>query len=120
MLVPKAEPEVEVRGRSALEQRREHDSDAMTASNHDSLHVAVEAAGEAWACDCADTLRAEGRAIAGGWPGTMTEARLRAAACAALHLGTPAVAPDLLDGLARRAYACAKRAWLARTGPEED
>lgn len=93
---------------------------AMTASKRDSLQIAVEAAGEAWASDCAETLRAEGRTIAGGWPGTMTEARLRARACAAQHLGTPVVAPAMLDGLARRAYACAKRAWMARTGPEED
>lgn len=92
----------------------------MSASNHNSLQVAVEAAGEAWACDWANTLQAEGRTIAGGWPGTMTEARLRTAACAAKHLGKPVVAPAMLDGLARRAYACAKRAWMARTGPEED
>jgi hypothetical protein len=92
----------------------------MTASNYDSLQLAVEAAGEAWACDCAETLRAEGRTIAGGWPGTMTEARSRTAACAAAHFGSKAVAPAMLDGLARRAYACAKRAWMARTEPEGD
>ena len=79
------------------------------------LERAVDAAGEAWAVDWANTLHGEGRPVSGGWPGTLSEARGRVAACIAKRVG-PArrIGPEELELLARRAYAAARKAWLAR------
>ena len=79
------------------------------------LERAVDAAGETWAVDWANTLHGEGRPVSGGWPGTLSEARGRVAACIAKRVG-PArrIGPEELELLARRAYAAARKAWLAR------
>jgi len=79
------------------------------------LERAVDAAGQAWALDWSNTLSGEGRSVSGGWPGTLSEARGRVALCVARRVG-PArrVSAEELESLARRAYAAARKAWLAR------
>jgi hypothetical protein len=82
---------------------------------HTALERVVDAAGEAWALDFSNTLHGEGRSVSGGWPGTLSEARGRVAACLARRPNvTRRVSAEELESLARRAYAAAKRAWLAR------
>jgi len=94
----------------------------MSSARHSgALERAVEAAGEAWASDWATALRHEGRAIAGGWPGTISEARQRVVACAMGQLGPRSnITPDELEALTRRAYEVAKKAWLARTELDDE
>jgi hypothetical protein len=82
---------------------------------HTALERVVDAAGEAWALDWSSALHGEGRSVSGGWPGTLSEARGRVAACLARRPNvTRRVSAEELESLARRAYAAAKKAWLAR------
>ncbi len=78
------------------------------------LERAVDAVGKAWAVDCSNTLHGEGRSVSGGWPGTLSEARSRVALCLAQRGTSQRVSSDELEVLARRAYASARKAWLAR------
>ncbi|MBK7583510.1 MAG: hypothetical protein IPI67_25375 [Myxococcales bacterium] len=77
----------------------------------------VEAIGQAWAQAKMEALRNEGRPIAGGWPGTMSEARARVSVCA--RSASRSAEADL-ETLARRAYVVAKATWLSRTAPDAD
>lgn len=95
--------------------RRHTSMTRSKASQLRALELAVDAAGVAWAAGFADALGKEGRAVAGGWPGTLSEARARVSQCAAGR-----VTPDELDQLTRRAYDAAKREWLERAGPTPD
>ena len=73
--------------------------------------------GDAWAQRVALDLRREQRTAAGGWPGTMSEARAHASA----HFrGKPLTAGELEDA-ARAVYQRARGRWLAyaRTDAEE-
>jgi hypothetical protein len=85
------------------------------------LENAALTAGEQWALSYRDEMRGQGRPIAGGWPGTLSEARARVAACLRLqerHGST--VTSAELTWLAKTAYARARRQWLAvaeRDGP---
>lgn len=86
------------------------------------LESAAEDAGQRWAKLCRDDLRLEGRRAAGGWPGTIAEARARVVAHLAPELrrrGMIALTHLELDTATRAAYASAKRDWLAR-GERED
>jgi hypothetical protein len=82
------------------------------------LERAADDAGKSWALGWADALLAEGRPVAGGWPGTMSEARARVVNCAraASYKGL-LLSESSLDALSRRAYLTAKAAWHTRTGP---
>jgi len=76
--------------------------------------------GDAWAQNVALDLRREQRTAAGGWPGTMSEARARATA----HfrgLSVSALTRDELENAARAVYQRARGRWLAyaRTDGEE-
>jgi hypothetical protein len=85
------------------------------------LAVLLGAAGEQWAIRWIENLRKEGRAVSGGWPGTISEARSQASASAAQYLGRKsALMPGDLDTLARRVYEGAKKAWMARAVSEPD
>jgi hypothetical protein len=72
--------------------------------------------GAAWARLLCDSMTQQGRAVLGGWPGTMLEARARVArqlddelvAC-----GMPPLRKDELDLATNAAYAQAKKDWLA-------
>lgn len=86
------------------------------------LERAAATTGEAWARGWLDELRSEGRAAAGGWPGTMTQARSRV---------RPRLVTDLarerLEGLtvvelesaARATYAQARDVWLSAAKADE-
>ena len=63
-------------------------------------------AGKAWAGAVRAELENEGRTVAGGWPGTMTEARARAS-----QLGSPGLSAAERTRLARILYAAAKDMW---------
>ena len=79
------------------------------------LELAVDAAGKAWAVGFAEALGREGRSVAGGFPGTISEARARVVQCIA---GRPrALSQSELDALTRRAYDAARRFWLQTAGP---
>jgi hypothetical protein len=79
------------------------------------LELAVDAAGKAWAIGFAEALGREGRSVAGGFPGTISEARARVVQCVA---GRPrAITQTELDALTRRAYDVARRFWLQTAGP---
>lgn len=75
----------------------------------------VEAEAGAWAERLADATNAEGRPVAGGWPGTISEARFVVARCAAGGPHPVRVTQDELELLTRRAYVVAKAAWRQRT-----
>ncbi len=79
--------------------------------------IALRAA-DAWIDFWADTLAREGRAMAGGWPGTMSEARSRA--LAELRLDGAELATDRLEALARATYAAARAKWRSRAAAEDD
>ena len=88
---------------------------AISVRPNSALERAVDAAGEAWAVDWSNSLHGEGRSVSGGWPGTLSEARGRVAVCVAKRTGVARrVSPEELEQLARRAYAAARKAWLAR------
>ena len=101
---------------------RERHARPMTATRAPTaLERAVDAAGQAWALDWSNVLSGEGRAVSGGWPGTLSEARGRVAACVAKRVGpVRRVSAEELESLARRAYAAARKAWLARAELVDD
>ena len=72
--------------------------------------------GAEWAAETARTLVRENRAAAGGWPGTLSEARVRLDA----RLATISSAPNAAarERLVRRAYGAARIAWRACAGPD--
>lgn len=73
--------------------------------------------GTEWCDSCCDALGREGRAVAGGWPGTMSEARVRIVKRVASDPGLAATAGEM-DGMARESYRVARLAWRARAVPD--
>lgn len=77
----------------------------------------VENSGRAWAAAVRAELVGEGRRAAGGWPGTLSEARGRLEAVLRGG-GTP---PAERERLARLLYHTARDTWLAsRDAPDEE
>jgi hypothetical protein len=73
------------------------------------------AAGDAWALGYFEALRAEGRPLVGGWPGTVREARTHARVHVVAELARRSLRPashDEIELAARAAYARARDAWL--------
>lgn len=79
--------------------------------------------GSRWSAALRSGLRSQGRAAAGGFPGTMNEAR------AEVHRMLPpalsaakmsALLPEEREWSARVAYACARKDWLDNVEREED
>jgi len=81
-------------------------------------HLAA-AEGMAWAVSSCAELRSQGRSIAGGWPGTLSQARLRVAVCMTTQGRNPgrALTSADIDWLARTVYLTAKAEWLAQSEP---
>jgi hypothetical protein len=73
----------------------------------------------AWAHRRIDELRAEGREVAGGWPGTLSEARHFARASLA-RSGLGGITHEELEQVARATYARARSTWLASAGSEDE
>ena len=72
--------------------------------------------GETWARGWLAELGSEGRSAAGGWPGTITQARSRVRAVVTAELARARFQPaaaDEVDRTARAAYARAREVWLA-------
>jgi hypothetical protein len=85
------------------------------------LESVAIAAGVAWAASFSEQLRKEGRRMAGGWPGTLSEARARLFAQLSAMMGAGLVlANDEVDSLARATYGAAKNDWLAKAGRDPE
>jgi hypothetical protein len=87
-----------------------------TEKRGDLLERAAFDAARSWAGACCAELAREGRRVEGGWPGTMPEARTRAAAEAGRSLAArsmTALTHDELNQLARITYNEARRSWVA-------
>lgn len=84
------------------------------ANRGDLLERAAFDAARSWArAYCAELAR-DGRRLEGGWPGTIREARTRAAAEAArvlVHESMSGLTHDELGRLARLTYDEARRSW---------
>jgi hypothetical protein len=80
------------------------------------LEELAAASGKKWAVALIEQLRIEGRAAAGGWPGTMPEARARVAdtveAASSRHGLASTTAPER-ERAAERLYASARHLWLS-------
>ncbi len=80
------------------------------------LERAAASVGETWAKGWLAELVSEGRSAAGGWPGTISQARSRVRAVVIAELARarfePA-GPAELDQTARVAYARAREVWLS-------
>jgi hypothetical protein len=80
------------------------------------LERAAATVGETWARGWLAELGSEGRSAAGGWPGTITQARSRVRAAVTAELARARFQPaaaDEVDRIARAAYARAREVWLA-------
>jgi hypothetical protein len=85
------------------------------------LEEGAIAASKLWVGGWREALRRQGRPAAGGWPGTVAEARAHVVAyfTAELHRrNMPALTHDELMWAAKTAYAAAKRDWRASCEPE--
>jgi hypothetical protein len=77
--------------------------------------------GRIWADQWRHDLRREGRAAAGGWPGTLREARIRVEHHLQDELARRTIAEVTgaeRELLVRRAYASARAEWSSRAEPE--
>jgi hypothetical protein len=71
--------------------------------------------GSAWARTVCDSINREGRVIAGGWPGTLVEARARISSHLHDELSVrrmKALEPEELEQAVNATYARAKQEWL--------
>jgi hypothetical protein len=106
----------------APEPEPEPDADAKAASRRVFLEETAAAIGRRWAEERREALRLEGRPAAGGWPGTLREARscvdralpleLRARKLSALTMPERELA-------ARAANASARNEWRRDADPED-
>lgn len=80
------------------------------------LRQVAEDEGTEWARQRIDSLRLAGRAAAGGWPGTVSEARVRidARLGVSFHRLSAAVSGEVV----RVAYRAAQKYWVARASRE--
>jgi len=85
----------------------------------DRLQLLASRTGHAWAEACAQALSSQRRAIAGAWPGTLTEARGRVLVALADH-DRSAISLEELRALARTAYHAARTRWRAVALPDEE
>jgi hypothetical protein len=84
------------------------------------LERAAHAEGSAWASWWRVELRRQSRVLTGGWPGTLSEARVRVARRIAVELGAAFHATrEELELAARDAYSVARREWNDSCEPEE-
>jgi len=85
------------------------------------LGTIAVAAGEAWFSWWCDELSKQGRPMAGGWPGTLSEARARILARVSAELGPAcALSEAELAALAQTAFVTARAGWLASAVPDPD
>jgi hypothetical protein len=86
------------------------------------LEEGAVAIGKQWVRGCREDLRQQGRPAAGGWPGTLAEARARVSAHFTEELrrrSMVALTYSELDWVAKATYATAKRDWSSPSDPDE-
>lgn len=87
------------------------------------IEQSAAALGQIWAVGCREELRREGRAVAGGWPGTLREARSRVGYALQQEMQRrkmAAMSEEEREIAARTAYASARVEWLKQSEPDED
>lgn len=97
-------------------------NDPEAAARRAFLSEQATSAGERWADGWREELIKEGRAVAGGWPGTLPEARARVMAHFLPEISKrrmSALTREEIELATRLTYASAKRAWLARATPDD-
>lgn len=82
------------------------------------LERLVVADAETWARETARELREDHRAAAGGWPRTLSEARVRVFEVVTARGPVPSL--EVQERLARASYAAARRAWANLAEAETD
>ncbi|MBI4952314.1 MAG: hypothetical protein HY908_09785 [Myxococcales bacterium] len=85
-----------------------------TESRRALLNDGALAIASSWAQVWCDNMRREGRMVAGGWPGTLPEARARVTAHFDLELrrlGLRLLTYEELEWVTQATYRNAKRAW---------
>lgn len=80
------------------------------------LEALAVATGQAWASTMVGELRSQDRAVSGGWPGIMREARAKV--MIALGRDRGPISADQIDALARTAYASARTLWSTTAEPD--
>ncbi len=95
---------------------RPPDSLATTAVDLDAIAASV---GSDWAVARVRELHAAARTVAGGWPGTLREAKGQVIA-ALSRSGVAAPEPERLEALARAAAAAARTCWSRHAEPDPE
>lgn len=89
------------------------------ATRQELLDRTAHGEGSAWASWWRTELDRQSRPVAGGWPGTLSEARVRIARRIAHDLGPEfRVTAEELEGAARSAYRTARHDWNESRAPE--
>jgi hypothetical protein len=86
------------------------------------LDECVRTVAASWVASWRETLRREGRAMEGGWPGTLAEARVLVLQKLGPELAKRGLASPPHENItkaSRAAYAAARRAWLSAASPED-
>ncbi len=98
------------------------DTDSKAAARRTLIEELAATVGRSWAERRRSELRSEGRRAAGGWPGTMREARgcIEHALTQELHgRNLAAFTADERETAARAANASARTAWLRAADPDD-
>jgi hypothetical protein len=101
----------------AAREARARRSRISQATREELLAEGARLVAERWAQGWRDQLEREGRAVEGGWPGTIQEARARTTAYFVVELARrrlPSLSNDELTCTARATYDRARRDWLAK------
>jgi hypothetical protein len=107
--------------RAPSEPGADQDGSAQAAVRQRFIEQSANALGQAWARRWRQDLHREGRPAAGGWPGTLREARtqveitLPGELC---HRKMPAITGVERELAARTAYSSARDEWRRHTDPE--
>jgi alkylhydroperoxidase family enzyme len=82
------------------------------------LEALARRVGSAWVEEWRRELAVDGRPMSGGWPGTLSEARERAATRMRDELRSDD--PATLEAVARKANEIARSLWLSQSERDED
>lgn len=99
----------------------DQDGSVLTTVRQQFIEQSANALGQAWARRWRQDLHREGRPAAGGWPGTMREARTQVEITLPgemRHRKMPAITGVERELAARTAYSSARNEWRKHTDPE--
>ncbi|KYF69444.1 hypothetical protein [Sorangium cellulosum] len=99
----------------------DQDSSAQTTARQQFIEQSATTLGQAWAKRWRQDLHREGRPAAGGWPGTLREARTQVEITLPtemLHRKMAAITGVERELAARTAYASARNEWRRHLEPE--